>query len=398
MMTVADLFQSPTLQVAGREWRHISGNRASYFYLIVLPLLLFLILSYIYYDRVIVDLPMAICDNDHSELSRTLARSLDADRSLKIVTEIGSIDEALELLRRGKIQGAIVIPADLEADIKHGKSGRVVIYQNSSNIILGNLITRSASTITRTVSTGIVIKKIRALGASEQQALDLANPIRLDTDVLYNPGYNYLNFLVPALLAVVLQMIVMISAAQVINRERHDRTLADLMDVSRGSITAAIIGKSLPHLAIHFSLALVIMGLTMPLFGIAFSGSVLAGLLFLCFFLLTAFAVGLAVSFIFSEPLLATEIAAVFNTPAFMFSGYTFPLAGMPGLHVAIAQTMPFTHFLTGFIKLYQMNTPIASLWPETVKLSLFLAGAVITICVLASKRLVVAQAVGGES
>ena len=379
---------SPALRVATREWRRITGSRMFHFYLVGLPLILFVLLADIYKNRVVVDIPMAICDADHSELSRLLARSFDADRSLKIVAQVGSLDEAVELLRGGTIQGAIYIPADLEADIKHGKSARVVIYQNSSNIIIGNLITKGAVTVTRTISTGIVLKKIRALGASEQQALDLANPIRLDTDALYNPGYSYSSFLVPALLAVILQMIVMISAAQVVGIERHDGTLAELQAISQGSTFAALVGKALPHLAIHFVSALVMVGLMMPLFAIPFQGSIIVGILFLFFFLLTAFAVGMAISVIFKDPLFATELAAFINTPAFMFSGYTFPIAGMLGLHVAVAQALPFTHFLSGFIKLYQMGAPATALLPETMKLSLFLIGAIIAMALVGSRRL----------
>lgn len=387
-MTSDSLTHSPVLAVAKREWGRICHNRTTYFYLVGLPVILFVVLAYIYHERVVIDIPMAICDNDHSELSRMLTRSFDSDRSLKITTEIGSVDEAAGLLRRGLIQGAVFIPADLEADVKHGKSTRVVVYQNSSNIIIGNLITRAVVTVGRTVSTGIVMKKIRAAGVSEQQALDLANPIRIDTDVLYNPGYNYSYYLVPALLAVVLQMIVMISASQVVNSEYHDQTLSELMAAGNDSVAVALIGKALPHLAIHFSSALIIVGLIMPLFGIPVNGHIVTGVLFLLFFILTAFAVGMAISVLFTSMSFATEITAVTNTPAFMFCGYTFPITGMPGLHAALAQLLPFTHFLTGFIKVSQMNSSLGNLMPEIGKLSLFLVIAVALMATVGPRRL----------
>jgi ABC-2 type transport system permease protein len=70
--------------------------------------------------------------------------------------------------------------------------------------------------------------------------------------------------------------------------------------------------------------------------------------------------------------MVATEMAVFINTPAFIFSGYTFPLWGMPKFHAAFAQIMPFTHFLTAFIKVYQMGASIDHIGGELLRLSMF--------------------------
>jgi ABC-2 type transport system permease protein len=45
----------------------------------------------------------------------------------------------------------------------------------------------------------------------------------------------------------------------------------------------------------------------------------------------------------------------------------------MPGLHQVYAQLMPFTHFLEGFIKLYQMGLSFKDVLPQAGVLALFI-------------------------
>ena len=104
----------------------------------------------------------------------------------------------------------------------------------------------------------------------------------------------------------------------------------------------------------------------------------LFGILFTFYFIIVSFFMGFFISCIFRDLFVATEVAVFINTPAFIFSGYTFPLWGMPKFHSIYAQIIPFTHFLNGFLKLYQYNAPVHYLLPEIGILSIFLAGSVI--------------------
>jgi ABC-2 type transport system permease protein len=45
----------------------------------------------------------------------------------------------------------------------------------------------------------------------------------------------------------------------------------------------------------------------------------------------------------------------------------------MPLFHQIFAQGMPYTHFLYGFLKLYQMGAPAADILPEVGRLSIFI-------------------------
>ncbi len=363
---------SPTLRVARREFRRIAARKSWYLLMVIMPLVVFSLTSYIYRNRVVVDIPIGLCDLDNTELSRTLARSFESTRSLKIADHLLSVADIKDAVRNGSIQGAVYIPAGLESDIKRGKPATIVVYDNRANIIIGNLILKDASTICGTISAGVLMKKLEAGGLSPDQALALANPIRVESHALYNPAYNYANFLSPAVVMVLLQMLIMILAVVVINDEINNGTLVELFAAADGKVSAVLWGKSLAHLSVHSATGIGMLVLLFPLLDIPIHGSLFLAIPFMILFIAASFLPGLAISSLVSSKFLATDVAAFYNSPAFLFSGYTFPLWAMPGLHHAYALLLPFTHFLNGFLKVYQYNAPARYLLPEAGMLSIF--------------------------
>ena len=116
---------------------------------------------------------------------------------------------------------------------------------------------------------------------------------------------------------------------------------------------------------------------------IPFQGSLISGLIFLLYFITVVHFLGMALSFAIGRSMFAMEISVFVNAPAFVFSGYTFPIGAMPIIQQVFAYMMPFTHFLTGFIKLYQIGTPLSYLLPEIGKLAIILAISLALICII---------------
>lgn len=372
-MITKNNIDSPLIKIIMREVIRIKGRKTLYLLSIILPVILFLTLALIYKNGVVRDLPVAIFDADNSETSRLLTRAVDASASMEVVEHINSMDKLKSEFLKGKIQGAFYFPSGMETDLKSGKSTKLIIFKNTSNLIIGNMLYKDGMTITRTFSGGILLKKLRAKGIPEQKAMAIVNPVRVETQSLYNPNYNYTSYLIPGLLTATLQMIIMIATVLIISSEFSHKTFPELITLSGNNAFIIFMGKSLPHLAIHFATALGIIGIIFPLFSIEINGSVLFTCLFLMYFIIAVFFLGMLISSIFHEQLFATELALFINTPAFIFSGFTFPLWGMPALHNYFAQIIPFTHFLTGFLKIYQMGTPLKYVLPEFLKLSVFL-------------------------
>jgi len=358
--------------IAMRELGRITASRSLILLAVVIPLILFILFSWIYDRGIVRELPVAVCDLDRGALSRTVITMVEASSSMRIAWRVTDPEELRDLMLQGKAEGAIIIPRDFERDIKHGRRSAVIVYKNSANLIVGNLIYRDAQTIIRTVSAGVVLKKLQSSGMDKTAAMGVVNPIKLEVQSLYNATYNYQQYLVPGLIAAMLQMLVMMIAAIAVNSEHATGGMKELAKLSGGRAWRILVGKALGYLPVHGATVLAVLGIVFPLFGIEVSGFVPFIILYFMYFILASFLLGFAVSCFFKDSMMATVIIVFINTPAFIFSGFTYPLWAMPEIHTLYAQAMPFTHFLSGFLKSYQMDAPVSAATGEFVSLSIF--------------------------
>lgn len=355
-----------------REFKRIRERKTLFLLEIVFPVIIFFLFAEIYKEELIRELPVAIYDEDSSSLSRTVARFIDSSPTMQVTENLNSVEEIKNEFKKGRIQGAFVFPRNFEKNIKSGKYSSVIVYKNSTNILVGNYLYKESAAIIKTASAGAVLKKLKSAGLTSEQAIAVVNPIQIETASLYNPNYSYENYLMPGLVTFTLQMMVMLAAVIVISSEYTHHTFGKLMELAEDKAYKIVIGKSIPHLLIHFGSIILIIGVIFPLYNIVVKGSIFTLLILIVAFIFASFLMGLLISTIFNDQLLATEIAVFINTPAFIFSGFTFPIWGMPFIHTIFAQILPFTHFLEAFLKVYQMGASLTDISNQLIILSLF--------------------------
>jgi ABC-2 type transport system permease protein len=334
---------------------------------------LFLLLSFIYKNEQIRELPVAMYDGDNSVLSRRIIENIESSPQLSIEKYVFSVKKIKDLIRKGEIEGAIHIPHKMEKRVKRGKPATVTVYKNTSNLVIGNIIFKDASTIIRSVSGKILHNKLQNNGLDSEQAMNIVKPVNIETQVLFNSNYSYLSYLIPGLLAFLIQMIAMVVSVIIINSEFENHTFSDLIDTADAKVHSVLLGKFLPHFAIQcvnsfFIIGIVFYGFNIPVYGSIMEISLLFGL-----FAAVNILLGMMISTLVKDELLATEIVIFYNTPAFIFSGFTFPLWSMPVIHSIYAQLMPFTHFLSAYLKIYQMNASFDLLVKDILILTGFL-------------------------
>ena len=330
---------------------------------LVAPLSAAIFFLFLYGSEISRNLPVGVYDADRSELSRTLIRYVNASNYMNITEEINSLDKIKTEIQSGNLQAVFVIPKDLEKDIKSGKPSTVVVYKNTSNIVTGNMILKDAATIIRTVSAGIFLKKIEAKGRMKDQAEILASSIKIESKPLFNPNYSYSFFLVPGLIFVTLQLAAMLSSVNISSSSVEVNNLG------------TYIAKLAPHSGIQIINFSVLTFIILPIFNIILYKNFLPILFLYMLLILSSVALSILISLIFKKELLRTEVVLLMNTPAFLFCGLTYPLNLMPDFHIWFAQTIPFTHFLEGFLKLFYMDGSVYSVSKQLNILLIYTAG-----------------------
>ncbi len=375
------------IKVAQRELEMISRNKSARTLLVFLPLFLYFFLAFIYQKGAMREIPVAVYDGDHSAVSRKVISFIESSPSMKITRYLSSEDDMKRFFLEHDEHAVFYIPNDFEKSILRNKTTRLVVYTNSSNIVYGNILYREAAVISTTVSSGIVLARLMHVGINHHEAMGLVMPVATHAKTLYNPWFNYLYYLVPGLMTVLLQMFVFFVATRAFNSEINNGTFHELIRVSNNSALQMLLGKGLAYtvmgLGIIMLISLVFMAFDIPFMHL----EVELILLFLVLVVVNVF-LGFMLSTTLDEEIFALDVAFFYNSPAFVFSGFTFPMFGMPFFNSTYAEFIPYTHFLHAFFKLYQMGTPLHYIFPDLKILGLFFVVGFVTSWVALKLRL----------
>ncbi len=349
----------------------ISGDKFARTLLVFLPAGIFFFLAFIYIQGALRNIPVAVYDADHSEISRTVSSMIESSAAMKVTYYLSSEDELYKFFLRHDELAVFYIPKGFAKDIYRNKSTRLVVYTNSANIVYGNIMYREAATIAGTVSAGITITRLEHAGIKHETAMSLIMPVTTHTKILFNPWFNYLYYLVPGIMTVLLQMFIFFVSTKAFNTEINAGTFVELMRVSNNSPLQMLTGKALAYTAYGMGIIMLI-AVVFVTFGIPFMHRVIELIILFTIFTIVNIFLGFMLSTTIDDELVGLDIAFFYNSPAFVFSGFTFPLFGMPFFNSLYGQFIPYTHFLHAFFKLYQMDTPFIYILPELSILGLF--------------------------
>ena len=135
----------------------------------------------------------------------------------------------------------------------------------------------------------------------------------------------------------------------------------------------------LTYILIGMVIAIVIFSLIHPLLGIPSSQNTIPFLWIVLLFVITNCSLGMMISILFKDQAIAMDVAFVYNSPAFVFSGFTFPILAMPAFNSWYANLIPYTHFLKTYIKGMEMGSPFSFLIPQVVAMFIFILVAYVT-------------------
>jgi ABC-2 type transport system permease protein len=355
--------------------RELKRALASWYTLVlfaVLPLLSFAVLLAIFRSGVPRDLPVVVVDEDHSALSRQLTRMIDATPSMRVAAQAADVEEARGLILQNAAYAMVLLPADMERDVRRGEAPTVVAYYNAQLLLPSSLIRRDLRAAVATLSAGLEIRMREARGDTPRGALAHFEPIRLDSHTLFNPQLNYTYFLVTALLPAMLQIFITVGTVHVVGLELKHGTAGELLEAAGGNTALAIVGKLLPYTVWFALLALFMVALVFQGAGVPMRGSLELIVVSTMLFVLAYQAVAVLIVSWLANLRFATSVAAFYCTPAFAFIGVTFPALAMPVAARVWGAVLPLTHYVSVLFGQGLRGAPAASALPSMAALATF--------------------------
>ena len=179
----------------------------------------------------------------------------------------------------------------------------------------------------------------------------------------------------PGVAANILMMITLMLTAQAIIREKEIGTMEQLMVTPMRPIEL-MLGKTLPFALVGIVDMLLITVGALVIFHVPFRGNFLLLLFCAVLFLMTALGAGLFLSTVSQTQQQANMMSFFFTTPAFMLSGFTFPIRNMPVVVQYLTYLNPLRYFMEIVRGIFLKGVGVEALWPKM--LALFVYGVVI--------------------
>ncbi len=352
-----------------REWQLLLSDTWLRALLSWVPLLLFLILWWIFSAGLPRDLAIGIVDLDHSDISRGLIRQYDTHPSLRVNRQFSDVGQGSSAMRNGEINALLVIPYDLKTHIITGRPPQVTAFYNSQFLLTGNMIASALSQAHATFGARLEVMTAMVKGSVGEQALAAAVPVGTQATPLFNINTNYANFLVSALIPGAWQIMIVVITMLALSREMRMQGLAAWLGEKP---LTAIVGKLFPYSIILWLHGMLFLWFMYSFLDWPMNGNWDVLLLSQLLMVLASQSMSLLLFLLVKNPARALSLAAAYTAPSFAFMGVTFPATDMILPAQIWRDFLPVSHYIT--IQLYQANhgASVATAMPQLGALLLF--------------------------
>jgi ABC-2 type transport system permease protein len=314
--------------------------------LLPIPMGAALLLVGVFAAQVARQLPVGVLDFDGTQASRLIVRWAGAARTVNIVSRIQDLGQAESLLLQRKLYAVLVVPQHFERDLLHGHSPRVTLLYNEQYLTAGNLISADVARAVNAGSGAVAFALQQGRGLTHAAAEAAAQPIRVDSRLLFNPAVNYASGVGLVLIVGLVQVVAGISIIYGVGRELRDGTAGEWLAAASGDPLAAWIGKVAPYLCFDLMLTWFLVGGFIAWCRIPVLGSFGVLILGAAAFALATIALGVLLTVWTANLRQALGVGSILFGSAVAFSGVTFPRIAMSGFARGWGDLVPLTRFM----------------------------------------------------
>jgi ABC-2 type transport system permease protein len=353
----------------GKEATQTLRDRRTLTIVLALPLVELFLLGYAVHLTV-QHLPTVVADLSKDDQSRAFIDAMVNSKYFDIAGEVGSQAEVVAAIDEGRAKAGFVIPPDFAAQVARGEAQALVILDGSDSF-----------SVSSGYSAAVSVGQERALALAQDQAsrlgVDLeAQPITTLTQVLYNPSQNDLIFIMPGLIAVVVQLMAVQTTAQSVVREYELGTMEQLMATAARPLEI-VIGKLVPAMVLMFLDVAITTVIGVFWFGVPFRGNPFAFAGLAVLFVSSGLGLGLLVSSIARTQKEAQQVTVLVSLVSMLLSGFIYPRGPMPAAIRLVGNVIPVTYFLRLARGLITKGVGVSLMWPDAIALVIY--GVVIT-------------------
>ena len=216
----------------------------------------------------IKNVPVGIIDLDNSEVSRRLARNLDAFQQVSIKYQYTSFNEAKHAVQRGDILGFYYIPKGLQEEALNGRKPTVSYYINYSYFAPASMQYKGYKTISLLANGGIVQTALRTVGLPDRTITASLQPYVAHSHMPANPWLNYNYYLNSSFVPCFFSLFILMVTAFTLGTELKSGLCRQWLETAGDNMVIALAGKLIPQTALFTSVGWLIQWMMYRVFGL----------------------------------------------------------------------------------------------------------------------------------
>lgn len=370
------------------EMKNTFKDEGVLIFFVLVPLGYPLLYSWIYNNETVRDVPVAVVDNSHSQLSRELLRRIDGTPDVRVAYYCNNLPEAQRLVGEQAVNGVIFIPDDFETKIKRGEQSLLSVYCDMSLMLTYKAIYQTAQAVSMGINTEI--QKPQSMSTTERDEEINTEPLVCDAVQLFNPTGGYGNFLLPGVLVLILQQTLLLGIGLSAGTARENNRYRDLVPISHhfNGIFRIVCGKSMCYFMIFMVLACYVLLCVPRMFHFTQLLHFNDFIAFVIPFLLASIFFGMTLSCLvrYRENVL---LLVVFTSVPFLFlSGISWPKDAIPGIWQTVGWFIPSTFGIRGFVRMNSMGATLQDILVEYNALWMQVIFYLLTTCLVYSYQI----------
>ena len=321
---------------------------------------------------------IAWMDMDRTPASRALLARFEGSGRFEVVATPQNEEQAQSVLDRGQAHAVVRVLPEFARDLARGHSTEVQVLLDGTNSNTASLVSAYASQVIADFANDVMagqtkndqtIKvQVRGPGLARNAML---TPAAAGSRVWFNPDLRSRNYFVPGVIANILFMVTLMLTSQAIIREKEIGTMEQLMVTPIRPIEL-MLGKTLPFALVGLINMTVITAGALLIFHVPFRGNFFLLLFCALLFLMTSLGAGLFLSTISQTQQQANMGSFFFTTPAFMLSGFMFPIRNMPVAVQYLSYLNPLRYFMEIVRGVFLKGVGVEVLWPRMLCLLVY--------------------------
>ncbi len=353
-----------------KEWYHILRDRRTLFILFGMPIIQILLFGFAITNE-INNVDIAILNNSRDATTQEIIYKIGASKYFSIKQIIQNEAEIEGVFQKGHVKAVLNFEKDFSKKLVAQNNATVQIITDATDPNTANTISNYVSSILINYQEEI------------NKEVNIPYQIRSESRMVYNQELKSVFMFVPGVMTIILMLVSAMMTSISITREKEMGTMEILL-VSPLKPFQVIIGKVVPYIFLSIINAVIIVLLSIFVFGMPVQGSLFLLAFETILFIIASLSLGILISTISETQQTAMMISLMgLLLPVILLSGFIFPINSMPEVLQWISNIIPATWYIIILKGIMLKGVGITFLWKET----LILLGMTIFFMVVSIKK-----------